>query len=95
MSVARRADGAGASREYPTLWAAIESIARRLALCRRRCRTVKQAKIHAGARPGASTTEAQRIKDLKREVNELRRANQILKLPIAFFAQAELDRRLK
>jgi transposase-like protein len=36
-----------------------------------------------------------RIKDLEREVKELRRANEILKLASAFFAQAELDRRLK
>ena len=46
-------------------------------------------------RPGVSTAEAQRIKDLEREVKELRRANEILKLASAFFAQAELDRRLK
>jgi transposase len=42
-----------------------------------------------------TTDEAQRIKDLEREVKELRRANEILKLASAFFAQAELDRRLK
>ena len=48
-----------------------------------------------GSRPGVSTGEAQRIKDLEREVKELRRANEILKLASAFFAQAELDRRLK
>jgi len=42
-----------------------------------------------------SSAEAQRIKDLEREVRELRRANEILKLASAFFAQAELDRRLK
>ena len=42
-----------------------------------------------------TTTEAQRVKDLEREVKELRRANEILKLASAFFAQAELDRRLK
>jgi len=42
-----------------------------------------------------STAEAQRIKELEREVKELRRANEILKLTSAFFAQAELDRRLK
>jgi transposase-like protein len=39
--------------------------------------------------------EAQRIKDLEREVRELRKANEILKLASAFFAQAELDRRIK
>ena len=44
---------------------------------------------------GVPTDEAQRIKDLEREVKELRRANEILKLASAFFAQAELDRRLK
>ena len=37
----------------------------------------------------------QRVKELEREVKELRRANEILKLASAFFAQAELDRRLK
>ena len=44
----------------------------------------------------ASTSEErERIKALEREVKELRRANEILKLASAFFAQAELDRRLK
>ena len=44
---------------------------------------------------GASTDERERVKALEREVKELRRANEILKLASAFFAQAELDRRLK
>lgn len=56
---------------------------------------VKQSEVDSGARSGVSTAEAQRIKDLEREVKELRRANEILKLASAFFAQAELDRRLK
>ena len=43
----------------------------------------------------ASPAECERIKALEREVKELRRANEILKLASAFFAQAELDRRLK
>ena len=51
--------------------------------------------MDTGVRPGVSTAEAQRIKDLERENKELRRANEILKLASAFFAQAELDRRLK
>ena len=46
-------------------------------------------------REGVTTSEAQRVKDLEREVKELRRANEILKLASAFFAQAELDRRIK
>jgi transposase-like protein len=46
-------------------------------------------------RDGISSDERARIKDLEREVKELRKANEILKLASAFFAQAELDRRLK
>jgi transposase-like protein len=42
-----------------------------------------------------TTAEVRRVKELEREVKELRRANEILKLASAFFAQAELDRRLK
>ena len=56
---------------------------------------IKQSEVDTGARAGVSTAEAKRIKDLEREVKELRRANEILKLASAFFAQAELDRRLK
>ena len=46
-------------------------------------------------RDGLTTAEAQRIKELDRENRELRKTNEILKLASAFFAQAELDRRLK
>jgi transposase len=56
---------------------------------------VKRQEINAGVREGVTTSEAQRVKELEREVKELRRANEILKLASAFFAQAELDRRLK
>lgn len=44
---------------------------------------------------GVTTSERERIKDLEREVRELRRANDILRTASAFFAQAELDRKLK
>ncbi|MNV13305.1 hypothetical protein D3C71_1039400 [compost metagenome] len=56
---------------------------------------VKRAEVDAGTREGVTTAEAQRVKELEREVKELRRANEILKLASAFFAQAEFDRRLK
>jgi transposase len=56
---------------------------------------VKRVEVDSGVRVGATTLEAQRVKDLKREVKELRRANEILKLASAFFAQAELDPPLK
>jgi transposase len=56
---------------------------------------VQRDEIDNGVRAGVTTAEAQRVKELEREVKELRRANEILKLASAFFAQAELDRRLK
>ena len=56
---------------------------------------VKRDEIDNGTRAGVTTTELQRLKELERENKELRKANEILKLASAFFAQAELDRRLK
>jgi len=56
---------------------------------------VRQAERDAGARPGATTDERERIKALERENRELRQANEILRKASAYFAQAELDRRFK
>jgi transposase-like protein len=82
--------------QYPSLWSAVESIAPKIGCVPQTLLDwVKQAEVDSGARTGLSTAEAQRIKDLEREVKELRRANEILKLASALFAQAELDRRLK
>jgi len=82
--------------EYPSLWAAVESIAPKIGCVPQTLLDwVKRHEIDAGVRGGVSTAEAQRVKELEREVKELRRANEILKLASAFFAQAELDRRLK
>lgn len=47
----------------------------------------------AGKAPGLATGERERLKELGREVRELKRANEILRKASAFFAQAELDRR--
>ncbi len=52
---------------------------------------VKQDEIDRGETGGMTTAEAERLKELKRENRELRRANAILKSASAFFA-AELDR---
>ncbi len=46
-----------------------------------------------GCRPGLTTDERERLKELERENRELRRANEILRKASAYFAQAELDRR--
>ena len=51
-----------------------------------------QAARDAGERSGPSSEEKARIKQLEREVKELRTANEILKKASAYFAQAELDR---
>jgi transposase-like protein len=82
--------------EYPSLWAAIESIAPKIGCVPQTLNEwVKRDEVDSGSRPGTTTTDMQRLKELEREVKELRRANEILKLASAFFAQAELDRRLK
>jgi transposase len=56
---------------------------------------VHQAEIDGGQRPGTTSEEQRRIAELEKENRELRRANEILRTASAFFAAAELDRRLK
>ena len=53
---------------------------------------MRRAEVDGGKRPGLTTTERERLKQLERENFELRRANEILRKASAFFAQAELDR---
>ena len=82
--------------DYPSLRSAIESIAPKIGCVPQTLNEwVKRDEIDSGARTGVTTTELQRLKELERENKELRKANEILKLASAFFAQAELDRRLK
>jgi transposase len=81
---------------YPSLWAAIESIAPKIGCVPQTLNEwVKRHQIDTGAKDGITTSDLQRLKELERENKELRKANEILKLASAFFAQAELDRRLK
>nr|WP_256329535.1 transposase [Actinomyces ruminicola] len=71
---------------------AIRRIAEELGVHPEALRTwVKKAEIDAGARPGTTSQDAERIRQLEKEVRELRRANAILRSASAFFA-AELDR---
>ena len=59
------------------------------------CARPSATRANAGKRSGLTTDERERLKQLEREVSELRRANEILKKASAYFAQAELDRRAK
>ena len=82
--------------QYASPWSAIESIAPKIGCVAATLHEwVKRHQVDIGARDGISTIERERIKKLEQENKELRRANEILKLASAFFAQAELDRKLK
>ena len=75
-------------------WAAITSVAEKMGCTAETLRKwVRQAERDTGKRPGPTTEDKTRIKELEREVHELRRTNEILRKASAFFAQAELDRR--
>jgi transposase len=81
---------------HASQWAAITSIAEKIGCAAETLRSwVRQAERDAGHRPGLTTDERARLKQLERENFELRRANEILKKASAYFAQAELDRRAK
>nr|WP_086003134.1 IS3 family transposase [Polaromonas sp. JS666] len=72
--------------EYPSLWAAIESIAPKIGCVPQTLHEwVRRHEIDAGSRQGVTTVEHERVKALEREVKELRKANEILKLASAFF----------
>jgi transposase len=77
--------------EYETEWAAICSISAKMGCSAETLRGwVRRSEVDSGSRPGITTGEAERIKELERENKELRRANEILKAASAFFAR-ELD----
>jgi transposase len=79
--------------EYSSQWKAIESIAAKLSINHETLRIwVRRAETDAGQRPGLTTDERARMKELEKENFELRRANEILKAASAFFAR-ELDPR--
>lgn len=83
-------------REHASQWAAIVSIAGKIGSTPQTLNNwVAQAERDSGKRAGPSIEERERIKALEREVKELRQTNEILRKASAYFAQAELDRRLK
>jgi transposase len=79
--------------QYASQWEAICSVAAKVGVSGETLRKwVRQAEVDAGARAGATSEESAELKRLRREVAELRRANEILKAASAFFAR-ELDPR--
>ena len=81
--------------EYPSQWAAMGSIAGKIGCTPETLRGwVRRAEVDEGLRPGLTSEERARLKELEREVRELRRANEILKSASVFFA-TELDGRTR
>jgi transposase len=81
---------------HTSRWATLVSIAQKIGCTPETLRKwVERAEVDSGSRRGTKTSEIEELQALKRENRELRRANDILKSASAFFAQAELDRRLK
>ncbi len=82
--------------EHTSQWAAIGSIASKIGCTPETLRKwVRRYEVDQGLRAGLTSEERERLKQLEREVRELRRANEILRKASAYFAQAELDRRAK
>jgi transposase len=80
--------------EHSSQWATIVSIAEKIGCSGETLRKwVRQAERDEGRRPGLTTEDRERLRELERENRELRRANEILRKASAYFAQAELDRR--
>jgi transposase len=76
--------------EYETEWSAITSIAHKIGCSTETLRNwVRQAERDSGQRPGLTSDQVSELRELRREVAELRRANEILRKASAYFAQAE------
>jgi transposase-like protein len=81
---------------HASQWAAVVSVAGKIGCTAQTLQNwVRRHERDAAEPAGATGSDAERLRQLERENRELKRANEILKLASAFFAQAELDRRLK
>jgi transposase-like protein len=82
--------------EHSSRWAAVCSVASKIGCSAPTLHEwVKRSEVDRGVRAGVPTDVAEKMKALERENRELRQANEILRKASAYFAQAELDRRLK
>lgn len=77
---------------HDSQWAAIEAVSSKIGCT---AQTLSNWIRKASSPTKTNAPEDPRIKAMEREIRELKRANEILKIASAFFAQAELDRRLK
>ena len=82
--------------EHPSRWAAIVSVSSKIGCTAQTLNDwIKKNEVDDGRRAGVPTEVAEKLKALERENRELRQANEILRKASAYFAQAELDRRVK
>ena len=81
--------------DYPSEWAALTAISKLFGMSPETLRAwVRKTQVDTGSRPGITSDERARLKQLEREVKDLRRANAILKDASIFFA-TELDGQTK
>ena len=82
--------------DHSSRWAATQSVASKIGCTPETLRSwIKKIEVDPDTDSGVNISQAQRTKELEREVRELKRANEILRNAAAFFAAAELDRKLK
>jgi transposase-like protein len=82
--------------EHPSRWAAVVSVSSKIGCTAQTLNEwVKKGEVDSGRRAGVPTEVAEKLKALERENRELRQVNEILRKASAYFAQAELDRRVK
>jgi transposase len=82
--------------DYASQWAAMQSIAPKFGCAAETLRKwVRREERDRSPRPGPTSDQLARLKELERENRELRQANEILRKASAFFAQAELDRPMR
>src|SRR5690625_3491192 len=82
--------------EHRSRWAAVQSVAAKIGCTPQTLLTwINKMEVDSGIKPGVTSDQAARMKELEQENRELKRANEILRKASAFFAQAELDRKAK
>ncbi len=80
--------------DHTSRWAAIQSVASKIGCTPETLRTwINKMEVDSGVKPGITSEQAARLKELERENRELKRANEILRSAASFFAAAELDRK--